>query len=475
MNAEPKDFSIEDILRLSKESVLQVNPEYQRGEKWSSDQQKRLIDSIMRGYPLPIFYLHKIEKGIGDYRSVVLEIIDGQQRIKAIHDFAEGAFELFDPVLDARQARFPNYILNEHCDWARRKFDDLSDELRDRFLDTKLTVFEIETTNPHQARDLFIRLQAGTPLSNQEKRDAWPGSLNEFILKTAGKPGVARYAGHEFFEKVLKAKGDRAQLRQFCAQWLCLFLHRSGTVPHGFCDINAQALDDMYYQNLDFNLDSTEAKRFHDILRRLTLAFGDGKRPKMKGFEVLHLILFVDSLIADYTPVWESEITRAYDSFMLEYVRAKRDRYGAPNAFWTKFGSLARTGSDKAEAIAIRHEFFASEMLKRMPNTKAKDPQRGFTGLEREIVYYRDSKKCAVCECPVLWDDAEVHHLEEHSLGGRTDLENAVLVHRVCHPRGAAAAEFAKRHREAPIGDFNVQLASALVEEDEEDEDLARS
>lgn len=470
MKTDSKLLTVREILDLQKQSILHVNPEYQRGQVWKPDQQKRLIDSILRCYPLPIFYLHKIEKGLGEYKSVVLEIVDGQQRIKAIADYAEGGYELFDPIADARQARFPNYILNEHCPWASCKFDDLSDDLKEAFLNTELTVIEILTTSPHQARDLFIRLQAGTPLSNQEKRDAWPGSLNDFVLKTAGKPGVARYAGHEFFERVMRAKGDRTQLRQFCAQWLCLFLHRSGNNPNGFCDINAQALDDLYYQNLDFDLESSLALRFREILKRLTSAFGDGRRPKMKGYEVLHLILLVDSLMNEYTQNWENEIAAAYDGFMLEYAKAKKERFAVSSSFWTKYGSLARTNADRGDTIAIRHEFFCAEMLARMPNTKAKDPQRGFTSLEREIVYFRDGKLCAVCKGPVIWEDAEVHHVQEHARGGRTDMANAVLVHSVCHPKGADAVKFAEAFV-AKIEPTDLRPKIAIEFDEEEDDD----
>jgi hypothetical protein len=32
-------------------------------------------------------------------------------------------------------------------------------------------------SDPNEARDLFVRLQAGMPLNSQEKRDAWPGQF----------------------------------------------------------------------------------------------------------------------------------------------------------------------------------------------------------------------------------------------------------------------------------------------------------
>ena len=35
-----------------------------------------------------------------------------------------------------------------------------------------------------------------------------------------------------------------------------------------------------------------------------------------------------------------------------------------------------------------------------------------------------------------LLSDAEIHHVHKHSEGGKTTLENGVLVHKGCHPKG---------------------------------------
>jgi len=53
----------------------------------------------------------------------------------------------------------------------------------------------------------------------------------------------------------------------------------------------------------------------------------------------------------------------------------------------------------------------------------------------------------------VIWDEAEVHHVDQHRHGGRTLIENGALVHRHCHPKGdVAEAAFAKRWRERDGG-----------------------
>lgn len=121
MKATQANHSIEELIELRKNSMLGANPEYQRGAVWSRTQQRKLIDSILRGYPLPVIYLHHIKKGVGQYARDDFEIIDGQQRINAIYDFHEGAYALFDPKADIA-ARFPAFVREQECPWASQNF-----------------------------------------------------------------------------------------------------------------------------------------------------------------------------------------------------------------------------------------------------------------------------------------------------------------------------------------------------------------
>jgi 5-methylcytosine-specific restriction endonuclease McrA len=106
-----------------------------------------------------------------------------------------------------------------------------------------------------------------------------------------------------------------------------------------------------------------------------------------------------------------------------------------------------RVNSDRADVIQRRHQFFVEKMRERL-KLQLLDSQRAFGALERELIYYRDKKKCAVCEADVTWDEAEIHHVEPFRSGGRVALENGALVHTHCHPKGnAAEAAFATKWR----------------------------
>lgn len=417
--------------------MLTANPEYQRGKVWDVAQEKRLIDSVFREYPLPLFYLHHLHKEVAGFESNTLEVIDGQQRLNALHKFREGHFKLFDPIADREVARFPRFIEEQPCPWGGKTFDQLSPELQQQFLTTALSVVKIQTDVPNEARDLFIRLQAGLPLSAQEKRDAWPGNFTLFVLKVGGKPELIGAPGHEFFPKVMKTKSnDRGESRQLVAQMYLLYAHRSA---HGtLCDTRRNSIDDFYYQNLSFDLQSAPAQRFDRILNILTQLLGDGKRSKIVNFEAISLVLLVDSLLDSFTPAWRDKFASAFDSFRTKANEAKATRLSpSPSEYWLSWGLLARSGSDKANAIERRHAFFISKMTELLQPVPL-DPQRGFDDLQRDIIYTRDNKKCQRCNGTVLWAEAQIHHVDPHGNGGKTDISNGALVHGACHPLSAA-------------------------------------
>lgn len=439
MELKSEVISVNDILELKRNGMLLVNAEYQRGAVWSESQQKKLIDSVMRGYPLPLIYLHHKVRSVAGMRNEGLEIIDGQQRINALWTFSEGAFNLFDPIKDDKQARFPNFVKRKSCPWAHANFLRLEAELKERFLQTPLNVVKVTTDDEDEARDLFIRLQAGLPLNAQEKRDAWPGGFTQLVLQLAGKQGITRYPGHDFFKKLIKAKStDRGEVRQLCAQICMLVFERAET--GGFIDIGTQDVDDYYYRNLDFQPTDSRVVRLTRVLDQAVEVFSGGMTPHLRAHEAIHIVLLIDSLLQGYGRSWIKTFHSAYDSFKENVALHKKARDGE---YWWEYGALTQTQSAEARTIAQRHTFFARHMFKALQPTLL-DQTRLFGEVEREILYYQQNKKCAVCGNDLRWSDMEVHHVVEHYNGGRTALENGAIVHKVCHPKGLEAATFAK-------------------------------
>ena len=447
MKTKQEFLSVKDLVDLRKDDMVTPNPEYQRGAVWNPDQQKKLIDSVMRGYQLPIIYLHDKKKTVAGRRKETFDIIDGQQRITALHSFVEGAFPLF--AADDKRARFPKFLQDEPCPWGGKYFHQLSEDLQSHLLDAKLPIAYIETDNSNEVRDLFVRLQSGSPLNAQEKRDTYPGQVTDFILRLGGKPDIIRYPGHDFFRRVLRMKPgqDRGKTRQLAAQIAILFLERRSKGHEHFTDINASAVDNYYYANLDFDLESPDCKRLLAILDKLNDLLGNGKSLPLRGHDAMHLVLFLDSIWDNYTRSWESTLQQAQGEFSATLAKAaKSTKRSEPDEAWLQYGIWTRSNSDRGDNIRRRHLYYSQRMCEFLGNLIPLDTKRAFDAFERQIIYSRDGGVCRHpgCHAEVQWEEAEIHHIKPHSEGGQTVLGNGALVHKHCHPKSVAAvAEFA--------------------------------
>lgn len=456
MQSTADTMTIRELMELKSNSMLTVNPEYQRGVVWRDAQQKKLIDSILRGYPIPAIYLHHIKKGVGSFARDDFEIIDGQQRLNSIYLFVEGAFSLFDPIADESEARFPAFIKAAPCPWAAKKFSDLEPDMQEGFLDKLINVAMIETNEANEVRDLFVRLQSGAPLNHQETRDAWPGNFTELVLKLGGKPEVPRYQGHTFFRNVMRMKpsSDRGKTRQLAAQVAMSLLTKRKNSPVHFCDINASAINDFYYDHLDLALDDPDVTRLQKVLDKFERLMPIGQHPKLHGHLAIHGVLLIDALMDEYPKSWEEKFPKALDSFIQKLAEAAKEaRQENSTEYWTRYGQWTRNASDKAQTISRRHKFFIEKMLELMGSLAPKDENRSFSELERTILYLRQDKRCLVCDSLADWDDIEVHHVVEYCAGGRTTLDNGAVVHKACHPKGKQATEdFAQKFERIQSG-----------------------
>ena len=151
-----KDFSIFELYRKFKAKKLVLEVDFQRKFVWEPKQQCELIESILMGLPLPIFYFKQQE----DARYVV---VDGKQRLSTLFRFLENEFVLKDlKILD---------FLNG------KRFTDLIDEFgiyQSQLEDYQVYSHVILPPTPDRILfDIFDRVnRGGTKLNKQEIRNA---------------------------------------------------------------------------------------------------------------------------------------------------------------------------------------------------------------------------------------------------------------------------------------------------------------
>ncbi len=140
---------------------IDTNPDFQRPAVWSLGQKQLLIDTILRGYDIPKLYWHKVTKSPETY-----EVVDGQQRLRTIFEFHACKFSL------AKDADDIDGVVV-----AKMHYKDLPEDPRLNFDNYSLDVIVLSDTSKDEVREMFLRLQNGTSLKAQEKRNAMPGKM----------------------------------------------------------------------------------------------------------------------------------------------------------------------------------------------------------------------------------------------------------------------------------------------------------
>lgn len=177
MTVSPQGMSIQALYRLYRDDSLLVNRQYQRKLVWTVSEKQRLIDSLLKDYPLPLFLLAEITNSDG---KTVMEIIDGMQRLNAIFSYIEHGFVWEEQAFDidefarARQAAEAGL------------FVPLGDEVKRldakscaNLLDYQLAVTVFPGEQPERITQVFGRINSGgKQLSDQERRQA--GVLTPF-------------------------------------------------------------------------------------------------------------------------------------------------------------------------------------------------------------------------------------------------------------------------------------------------------
>ena len=93
-------MTVTEAYRLYRSGKLLVNRKYQRKLVWTLEEKEKLIGSVLRGYPIPLFLFAERPQvhGSGKY-----EIIDGMQRLNAIFSFIENSFSFDNRYFDLNE------------------------------------------------------------------------------------------------------------------------------------------------------------------------------------------------------------------------------------------------------------------------------------------------------------------------------------------------------------------------------------
>ena len=91
---DSRTYSINDFRGWNDRKELELQPEFQCRSVWSDKARSYLMDSVVRGKPIPkIFIRQDIDPKT---KKTVREVVDGQQRLRTIFSFLRDGFRMSD-------------------------------------------------------------------------------------------------------------------------------------------------------------------------------------------------------------------------------------------------------------------------------------------------------------------------------------------------------------------------------------------
>lgn len=381
---------------------IDTNPDYQRPPVWSIGQKRLLIDTILRGYDIPKMYWRKIGKNPDKY-----EVVDGQQRLRAIWEFMSGEFDLgksADP-LDGVELKNLKY----HDADPKRT---IPDEMR-LSLDTyTLDVIVLTDTDEDEVREMFLRLQNGTTLKAQEKRNAMSGKMRDFI-KTLAK--------HKFFDSC-NFDNSRFTYDLIASQMIRL------EIEGGFCNIKNADLNKMYSDNEDFDIASAKAKKVNRVLDFLLTCFPT-KTPELERYSSVSLYLIASNLMERYAyKGYESKFHNWFINFEIYRREQRKLDIEICDPEVLSYHEKTNHSTDSSDSIQLRHEYLMRKFLEVNSLIELKDNNRSFTHEQRLAIFRRDKGVCQVkIKCTgdkCDWDNWEADHKKAWDSAGKTTVEN---------------------------------------------------
>lgn len=157
-----------DFLFWQQDGSLELSPKFQRRPIWKDAAKAYFIDTLLRGFPVPAVHIRRTRVGGRPMR----EVIDGQQRLRALLEFFEGQLKL---------------TKSQDAPWADKALQQLSPDELQRLQQFQFPVVEYEDVSDATVLEVFSRINTySVGLNAQELRNGrWFGAFKTAVYELA--------------------------------------------------------------------------------------------------------------------------------------------------------------------------------------------------------------------------------------------------------------------------------------------------
>lgn len=377
-------------------------PAFQRELVWSEAKKRALIDTILRNLPIQPLMVVKEDTIFGPKIS----LLDGQQRYRAIIEFIQCKYSTSKrPVAGGNLIPvYPGLFYSELPPEAKARFDKYG-----------LPVVEMGELDAVTQGELFRRLQTQEKLSGGE------------ILYSMNKIAVTVFEdllNHRYFGDLYTKKSNRKETFQICTIMMMIeksviksgYPYSNVTTPRKGDAVRSISIDDR-------SVVERIKKRLDNALRLY------------KGME--------------YTSI--SETVAIYQSIVLlelEGINFRNSEAGLLSQWHIDIREKSSnlTGKYKNGFVGIysldqvdkQHKFWNEQIprILQIPGIIFLDERRSFTQQQKNQIFILQNGLCADCGLELKnLGESVAHHVKPYSEGGKTDIDNCKLFHKICHDK----------------------------------------
>ena len=255
-------YKVSDFITWAKAGTLILSPSFQRRSVWPVGAKSYLLDTIVRGLPIPIIFLREQKTDL-DSLEPKREVVDGQQRIRTLL-----AFIIPSLLKDFDLERDQFTIKPAHNkDLAGKPFKDLPVPVRQAILDYQFSVHVLPSSvDDREVLQIFARMNStGLKLNAQELRNAAYFGEFKTSMYAISAEQLPRWRKWRIFTE---AQISRMSEVEITSEFVQLMIK-------GIVGKTQKSIDNLYNELEDFWPERTEAeRRFRHCMDEMDEALG---------------------------------------------------------------------------------------------------------------------------------------------------------------------------------------------------------
>ena len=252
-NFSSREYSIRELYDSYNREETILSPKFQRRAVWEYKAKSYLIDTIIRGLPIPRIF---IRERSSLSMSIVREIVDGQQRLNAIFDFIHDGFKISK---------------SHNAEYGNMTFSDLPETLRSDFLKYTISSILLIDLDDTEVFDIFARLNTySIKLNPQELLNSqYFGLYKQLVYRLASEYRSFWLENHILSERYISRMDDAKLITEILS-----------VIVTGKIESNSFAYNSKLYNKYDDEFESCEVieKNLKSTIDLLSKVYGDGLR-----------------------------------------------------------------------------------------------------------------------------------------------------------------------------------------------------